>query len=320
MLQEKPRRNEAKPKPQTRESSVESPKGGKYDRVNLERKRDDAVAEALAKLEATSPVPPVVPVGNNPRLKGQRQTMETMATSTTPSFGHLHHHNGKPVAGPHVIPRVLSAEEALYAAVGGEMPTPRHRHVISGVFNANLIPIGEATERESSVVRSAYVETVEDVGAEPKQADDQEEAAALGLVNGHSQAKPATPDASIHALSEWLKQVHEAAATSPELTRQLSISNQSTGVISHLEEAIEELRSASESAARTSVALTTSTQVNEMVSKSSFHDETLCQLLDAARINLIGDEAKRALMRAARARVLELRDLKQQGEVNCENS
>jgi hypothetical protein len=49
-----------------------------------------------------------------------------------------------------------------------------------------------------------------------------------------------------------------------------------------------------------------------MVEDSRFHDETLCQLLDAARLNLIGGEAKKALNRAARARVVELKDIKAQ--------
>jgi hypothetical protein len=48
-----------------------------------------------------------------------------------------------------------------------------------------------------------------------------------------------------------------------------------------------------------------------MVHRSSFHDETLCQLLDASRLNLLGDEAKKALMRAARARVVELKDIRE---------
>ncbi|KAL7421133.1 hypothetical protein Q5752_004018 [Cryptotrichosporon argae] len=65
-----------------------------------------------------------------------------------------------------------------------------------------------------------------------------------------------------------------------------------------------------------SVAPTTATNVNKIVADSSFHDETLCQLLDAARLNLIGDAAKKALMRAARARVVELKDLKDQGEAD----
>lgn len=55
--------------------------------------------------------------------------------------------------------------------------------------------------------------------------------------------------------------------------------------------------------------------VGHLVQASSFHDETLCQLLDAARLNLIGEEAKRALMRAARARVIELKDERARAQV-----
>ncbi|KAK8843968.1 hypothetical protein IAR55_006760 [Kwoniella newhampshirensis] len=64
-----------------------------------------------------------------------------------------------------------------------------------------------------------------------------------------------------------------------------------------------------------SVAPTTISNVKKLVAESKFHDETLCQLLDAARLNLIGDEAKKALQRAARARVIELRDLKGKGQL-----
>jgi len=51
--------------------------------------------------------------------------------------------------------------------------------------------------------------------------------------------------------------------------------------------------------------------VPQMVQRSTFHDETLCQLLDASRLNLLGEEAKKALMRAARARVVELKDIRE---------
>ncbi|OCF35676.1 hypothetical protein I316_02731 [Kwoniella heveanensis BCC8398] len=64
-----------------------------------------------------------------------------------------------------------------------------------------------------------------------------------------------------------------------------------------------------------SVAPTTISNVKKLVAESRFHDETLCQLLDAARLNLIGDEAKKALQRAARARVIELRDSRERGEI-----
>lgn len=86
-------------------------------------------------------------------------------------------------------------------------------------------------------------------------------------------------------------------------------------MITNLEEAMERLSTVSDHTAKVSVTPTTTTQVKQLVKGSSFHDETLCQLLDAARLNLIGEEAKRALMRAARCRVVELRDLKRHGEV-----
>nr|XP_018259292.1 uncharacterized protein I303_08220 [Kwoniella dejecticola CBS 10117]OBR81450.1 hypothetical protein I303_08220 [Kwoniella dejecticola CBS 10117] len=64
-----------------------------------------------------------------------------------------------------------------------------------------------------------------------------------------------------------------------------------------------------------SVAPTTISNVKKLVAESRFHDETLCQLLDAARLNLIGEAAKKALQRAARARVIELRELRERGAI-----
>ncbi|WVO15544.1 hypothetical protein L204_103204 [Cryptococcus depauperatus] len=64
-----------------------------------------------------------------------------------------------------------------------------------------------------------------------------------------------------------------------------------------------------------SAAPTTMSHVKRLVDASRYHDETLCQLLDAARLNLIGEEAKKALQRAARARVIELKELREAGEV-----
>lgn len=63
-----------------------------------------------------------------------------------------------------------------------------------------------------------------------------------------------------------------------------------------------------------SVAPTTASNVKKLVAASKYHDETLCQLLDAAQLNLIGKEAKRALNRAARTRITELKELRTQGE------
>ena len=63
-----------------------------------------------------------------------------------------------------------------------------------------------------------------------------------------------------------------------------------------------------------SYAPTTTSNVKQLVASSRFHDDALCQLLDAARLNLIGGEAKKALNRAARARVTELKDMKARGE------
>jgi hypothetical protein len=60
-----------------------------------------------------------------------------------------------------------------------------------------------------------------------------------------------------------------------------------------------------------SMAPTTATNVAHMVADSKFHDEALCELLEAAKLNLIGKEAKKALRRAAKARVIELQDLRE---------
>lgn len=69
-------------------------------------------------------------------------------------------------------------------------------------------------------------------------------------------------------------------------------------------------------AAPPSIAPTSASNVKKLVQNSSFHDETLCELLEAARLNLIGPEAKKALQRAARARVIELKDIKEKGAVS----
>lgn len=58
------------------------------------------------------------------------------------------------------------------------------------------------------------------------------------------------------------------------------------------------------------------TQLRGLVDRSSFHDEVLCQLMDAIHNRLIGEEAQKALIRAAKARVLELKDMKARGEVS----
>lgn len=66
-----------------------------------------------------------------------------------------------------------------------------------------------------------------------------------------------------------------------------------------------------------STSLTTASNIQQIVANSAHHDEVLCQLLDAARLNLIGAEAKKALNRAAKARVIELRDMRARGEVSA---
>ncbi|ORY33094.1 hypothetical protein BCR39DRAFT_557284 [Naematelia encephala] len=65
-----------------------------------------------------------------------------------------------------------------------------------------------------------------------------------------------------------------------------------------------------------SYAPTTVSNVKKIVNDSSYHDDILCQLLDASRLNLLGKAAKQALLRAARARVIELRDLRAKGELD----
>lgn len=57
---------------------------------------------------------------------------------------------------------------------------------------------------------------------------------------------------------------------------------------------------------RSSKALTTASLIDELVQGSHYHDETLCQLLSAARNEELGDAAKRAVRHAARHRVMQL--------------
>lgn len=61
-----------------------------------------------------------------------------------------------------------------------------------------------------------------------------------------------------------------------------------------------------DNADRYSRAMTTASLVDDLVQGSHHHDETLCQLLLAARNTKLGDAAKRALRHAARKRVMEL--------------
>lgn len=58
------------------------------------------------------------------------------------------------------------------------------------------------------------------------------------------------------------------------------------------------------------------TKLQGLLDRSSFHDEVLCQLLDAIHNRLIGEEAQKALIRAAKARVIELKDMKARGGVS----
>jgi hypothetical protein len=78
----------------------------------------------------------------------------------------------------------------------------------------------------------------------------------------------------------------------------------------HLRELVPDLTPIADDVSCVSSAVPTE-MVPQMVHRSSFHDETLCQLMDASRLNLLGDEAKKALKRAARARVVELKHLRQ---------
>jgi hypothetical protein len=65
-----------------------------------------------------------------------------------------------------------------------------------------------------------------------------------------------------------------------------------------------------------SMALTTQTEVDRVVQDSHFHDDALCQMLDAARMERLGEEARRALRRAARQRVHQLKHLHVIGKVS----
>jgi hypothetical protein len=64
------------------------------------------------------------------------------------------------------------------------------------------------------------------------------------------------------------------------------------------------------------MAPTTQTEVDRVVKDSHFHDDALCQMLDAARMNAVGEEARRALRHAARQRVVQLKDLHTAGKVS----
>lgn len=120
----------------------------------------DPVAEALSRLEATAAASTVLPPVSAPAAS-KRLTYDTLATTTTPSFGHLHHENGHPVAVQ--IPLVLQPTTFIGVSVlqNGSRSAPG----VLGNFSPNLGHISEAAETQSRHERrSAYVETVTDVG------------------------------------------------------------------------------------------------------------------------------------------------------------
>ena len=67
---------------------------------------------------------------------------------------------------------------------------------------------------------------------------------------------------------------------------------------------------------RMSTATTTMSLVNQIVTDSRFHDDSLCDLLRAARDDSLGDAAKKALRRAARERVMDLTGMRQKYPVS----
>lgn len=77
------------------------------------------------------------------------------------------------------------------------------------------------------------------------------------------------------------------------------------------------LQAGAPSPAPESEASSSFTKLQGLLDRSSFHDEVLCQLLDAIHNRLIGEEAQKALIRAAKARVIELKDMKARGEVRA---
>lgn len=254
--------------------------------------REEARAATLARLEAqlasmTTEDP--VPSPKNPDQRLTGDTVQTMQTST-PSFGHLWHKDGKPVPMP-----LQLVQGAIPLDATAPTATPFARTVSNpmGQYNIELENIRESPEKHS---RSAYVETASDVGGNlPTRLTGQE-----GDQNFPSPV--------------WSSPAKERGPPTPLVEkRQRGFPRQSEPTADDATS----LSPPDSPKKAVSIVPTSATEVGKLVDRSSFHDDTLCQLLDAARLNLIGEEAKKALMRAARARVIELKDLKQQGEVRA---
>ncbi|WOO84925.1 uncharacterized protein LOC62_06G008435 [Vanrija pseudolonga] len=259
------------------------------------QEREKARADTFAQLVANQGKPAVAPIA---KLGSpfRPDTFETLPTSTDTSFGHIAHENGRPIASaantPHAPKRTEDRATSMPPAAVPQDP-PFIFHTTSPAMYMDSLrfaaaPVQVAKINEVRVdQQSAYVETVMDEEATPRVRQKSERAI---VVNPPSRDEP-------------------QAATQQTPKAGHSHSRQQSAPLSYFSDVLSEATFKAPS-----YAPTTTTNVHNMVEQSSFHDETLCQLLDAARLNLVGEQAKKALMRAARARVIELKDIKEHGE------
>lgn len=276
----------------------------------IAQEREKARADTFAQLVANqgNPVAPIAKLGSPFRP----DTFETLPTSTDTSFGHLAHENGRPIASaantPHAPKRTEDKAKSMPpAAVPQDAPFIFHT-TSPAMYMDSLrfatAPVQVAKINEVRVdQQSAYVETVMDVGGvgwSPTLIL-QEEAETPRVRRKSERATVVNPPSR----DEQRAAAQQTPKAGPIHARQQS------APVSYFSDVHSEATFKAPS-----YAPTTTTHVHNMVEQSSFHDETLCQLLDAARLNLIGDQAKKALMRAARARVIELKDIKEHGEVS----
>ncbi|KAJ9124190.1 hypothetical protein QFC22_000987 [Naganishia vaughanmartiniae] len=294
---------------------VETPEGfiKTYERVEVMSEPPEQGSSTPASTKASSKKP-------QPRRMTQ-QTQKTVATQPTftsdPSFGHFGRpfshdfedgtsglHSGFPIDPFPVDPaRIVIMQRTVDAKPGFGIPVSALGGfgIGMGIFS----PFEEQSEddhRDEHCKRSAYVETVSDkedpggghsqnaghracpeVAYNARREHEQASGCQQDLSSSEGDETPRTSAASLQG-SLVLKEAHDSSTTITQPIESVPPPNPK----------------------RVSQALTTASLVDQLVQSSHHHDETLCQLLMAARDPKLGDAAKRAVRHAARDRVMRL--------------
>ncbi|KAJ9106227.1 hypothetical protein QFC21_001371 [Naganishia friedmannii] len=292
---------------------VETPEGfiKTYERVEVMTHKPEHDNSTPSSTKASSRKP-------QPRRMTQQtqKTVETQPTFTSgPSFGHYGRpfshefedgtpvfHAGFPIDSFPVDPaRIVIMQRTVEAKPGFGVPVSALGGfgLGMGIFSSFDEASDERPQEEHSR-RSAYVETVSDEEV-PR--------------GGHSSQKTgyrATPEVASGARPER-GQEHDGRqdlflSDGNETPRTSAASLQGSLVLKEAYDSSTTLTHPMDSVPppnpnRFSQALTTASLVDQLVQNSQHHDETLCQLLMAARDPKLGDAAKRAVRHAARDRL-----------------